>query len=373
MNYNKILFLIHLPPPVHGSSIIGKTIRVSETINKNFDCRYINLLASQNVAESGKVSIRKILGFVVTWLRVFFTLVKHRPQLCYLALTTTGTAFYKDILLVVLLKLLRIKRVYHLHNKGVSQHLHNPINRLCYRYVFKDTAVILLSRHLYSDIQQFVPLGKVHICNNGIADERQKTKGKRLEAEKIVRILFLSNLIESKGVFVLLEACEILKKKEITFECVFIGGEGDVTASRLNDLIQKKGLASQVFFQGKKYSVEKNQAFSEVDIFAFPTYYSKECFPLVLLEAMCYSLPVISTYEGGIPDIVEDSITGYLVPQKNVEALAEKLELLIKNPDLRQQMGAAGRRKYEQEFTLEIFEKKMVDILQLILSKNEKY
>jgi glycosyltransferase involved in cell wall biosynthesis len=72
---------------------------------------------------------------------------------------------------------------------------------------------------------------------------------------------------------------------------------------------------------------------------------------------------VISCPEGGIPDIVEDGINGILVPQKNIEALANAIEKLIYDSALRTKMGNEGRLKYEKQFTLETFEKKLVSIL----------
>lgn len=366
----KILLLLHLPPPIHGSSIVGLYIKESVLINKAFDCSYINILASENVAESGRVNLRKIFSFVITFTKVFITLVKKRPQLCYLALTSSGAAFYKDLLLVALLKVFKIKLVYHLHNKSFSIHKNKIIAQICYQFVFSGAHVILLSKHLITDIKQFVPLSRIYICPNGIRDEGLSAKGIVQKSKNVVQILFLSNLIESKGILVLLEACVLLKKKELLFKCVFIGVEGDVTASQFNEWIIQKGLSEQVCYQGKKYGKEKQQVFLESDIFVFPTYYSKECFPLVLLEAMSYSLPIISTFEGGIRDIVEDGVTGFLVPQKHVELTAKKLERLIKDSSLCQKMGAAGRNKYEQEFTFEKFEQKLTIILQEIIIKN---
>lgn len=108
--------------------------------------------------------------------------------------------------------------------------------------------------------------------------------------------------------------------------------------------------------------------FSKTDIFAFPTYYHNETFGLVNLEAMQYSIPVVSTFEGGIPDVIDDGNTGFLVPQKNALALAGKLEILINNPTLRLKMGEAGRRKYEKEFTLNHFELRLKEILTQITS-----
>jgi glycosyltransferase involved in cell wall biosynthesis len=176
--------------------------------------------------------------------------------------------------------------------------------------------------------------------------------------------LFFSNLIETKGVYVLLESCKILKDKNIPFLCVYIGGEGDISSLELNEKIGKYGLQTIVEYQGKKYDKEKERAFLESDIFVLPTYYPSECFPLVNIEAMQYSLPVISTREGGIPDVVVDEVNGILIPNQNALALAEKLEILIANPAIRNAMGLAGKRMYEEKFTLEIFEHRMVEILQ---------
>jgi glycosyltransferase involved in cell wall biosynthesis len=171
-------------------------------------------------------------------------------------------------------------------------------------------------------------------------------------------------MIETKGVFISLEACSILKNKKIPFRCVFVGGEGDISENQFILRVQDMGLQNQVEYQGKKYETDKELIFSESDIFIFPTFYSKETFGLVNLEAMQHSLPIISTNEGAIPDVVINGVNGFIVPQQNSKVLANKLEILIKDPELRIKMGLAGKKLYEEKFTLEIFEKRMVEILQ---------
>lgn len=118
-----------------------------------------------------------------------------------------------------------------------------------------------------------------------------------------------------------------------------------------------------VAYHGRKYGKDKEAFFQSADMFVFPTFYHNECFPLVLLETMGHGLPCISTPEGGIPGIVDDGKTGYLVPKHNAEALAYKMEQLLVDADLRHKMGQAGWEKFEKEFTLEVFEKRMVEIL----------
>ena len=360
----KILFILHFPPPVHGSSIVGQSIKESKIINETFDCRYINLLVSRTMFETGKLSITKIIRFFSVWFELLQNLTWNKPDICYLALSTSSKAFYKDAFLVFWLRIFGVKVVYHLHNKGVSIYEGQFIDRQLYRFVFKNSKVILLSDKLYKDIKTFVKTSDVYICHNGIEDLAIDPKIETNDSIDPAKILFLSNLIETKGVTVLLEACRILKQKGLNFTCDFIGAEGDLSAAQFEEKVNQLGIEDRVRYLGKRYGKDKLEAFSNADIFAFPTYYNNECFPLVLLEAMSANLPIVSTFEGGIPDIVSDNVTGFLVPKNDALALAEKLELLITHPELCIEMGKEGRKKFKSEFTLSIFETRMKAILE---------
>lgn len=361
----RILFLLHLPPPVHGSSIVGQLIKESAIINDSFKTRYINLLISRSVDETGKTKLLKLFRFIGSWFKLLLELITKKPNLCYFALTTTGNAFYKDVSLVFLLRLFKVKIVFHLHNKGIKKNSTKKINRLLYQFVFKKSYVILLSKYLYNDIDKFVSKNQLFFCPNGVEDIPPQPIRKSKQPNIPIKILFLSNLIKSKGVFVLIEACKILHQKGYYIKCDFVGGEGDISANEFFNATKQSGVADIVNYLGKKYGEEKDEAYKNADIFVLPT--SNDCFPLVLLEAMQYKLPVVSTYEGGIQDIVENEITGFLVQENNAKELADKLEILLKNEPLRLQMGNAGRLKYEKEFTLQTFETSLQETLRHIL------
>ena len=88
----------------------------------------------------------------------------------YLTLTSKGGGFYKDALVAIKAKALGAKMIYHFHNKGVSTRQDKWLDNLLYKIVFKNADVILLSEHLYPDIQKYVPKNQVHICPNGIPE-----------------------------------------------------------------------------------------------------------------------------------------------------------------------------------------------------------
>ncbi len=359
-----ILFILHLEPPVHGASVVGSYIKNSKVINDCFDSHYINLSTADSLSDIGQTSFKKLFVILKLYLHVFSYVFSNRVDLCYLTINASGPAWLKELGIVAILKLLNIPLVFHYHNKGVKLNASSWWKKQLYKFQFEDSTTILLSNLLYDDVADFVSVNDVQICANGIPNlSNTHVEIHTKTSSEICKILFLSNLFETKGVYVLLEACALLKNKNIQFNCVFVGGEGDVTEELFYNKTKQLNLQNHVVYIGKKYADDKVKIFAEADLFAFPTFYKNETFGLVNLEAMQFSLPVISTFEGGIPDVVVDGITGYLIPQNNIEALADKLELLIVNPTLRQEMGKAGKKRFEEYFTLEIFEKRLTKIL----------
>ena len=358
----KILFVLHLPPPIHGSAMVGQYIKDSRIIQDQFDSHFINLGTSLTINEIGKNPVRKISLYIKIIGAVIKRLCITKYDILYVALTAKGIGFYKDFVIVLLAKLFGVTLLLHFHNKGVADRQHRFFDNLLYSILFKNAKVILLSPLLYYDIKKYVKPEDVFYCPNGIPENHTLNKLATINTSN-VNLLFLSNLIESKGVYVLLEACRCLAAKQLPFTCTFVGGEGDITAEDVANKIKKLKLENHVQYLGKLYGEHKTKVFASSDVFVLPTFYPNECFPLVLLEAMQNSMPIISTFEGGIPDIVQEGVTGLLVKQKDTKSLAEQLEVLIKNSNLRANMGFAAKAKFDQEYTLPLFEKRFANIL----------
>ena len=361
------LFILHLPPPVHGAAMVGKYIHDSELVNAEFDCHYINLAIASSLEDIGKVGIKKLWHFI-RLLRTIRSEVKRvKPELVYITPNAKGGAFYKEWVIVMMLKAMGCRIVAHYHNKGVATRQDHWLDDWMYRRFFKNLKIILLAEALYADIRKYVSREDVYICPNGIPvteDVECQMSDVKCQREDgaVTRLLFLSNLLVDKGVLVLLDALKILKDKGRKFACDFVGGEtAAIDAKRFEEEVSRRGLDGVAFYKGKMYGTDKAKEFESADIFVLPSF--NEAFPLVLLEAMQHGLPVVTTDVGGIADIVDDGKTGFLVACHDERMLADKVEALLSDKAMRREMGLAGQKKYMEEFTLDRFERRFCDIL----------
>lgn len=358
-NRTRILMIAPLPPPVHGSAMMTRYIKDSAIINKNVDMDWINLSTSRSMDEIGKQNPNKIVRFILSYIKTLWKLSTRRYDKCYLAITCHGKGFLKDAPFALLCKLFRKPIIIHQHNKGMSRYTDKHLYRPLLKAVYKDASVILLSEKLYNDISQIVIKKQIQICPNGIPDTAPRG---RTPLNSVPNILFLSNLMESKGVWDLLDACKILKEQGYNFRCKFVGGETkEIDKERFNQGIEIRNLTDTVVYLGRKYGTEKEHILNSSDIFVFPTY--EDCFPLVLLEAMQAHLPIISTDEGGITDIITDKITGLITNKHDAHSLANNIATLLDSPELRTKLGEAAYKDFLTRFTIRKFEERIEELL----------
>lgn len=365
----KILLILHLPPPVHGAAMVGQYIKDSQSFNGQFRVRYINLSTSVSVDEIGKNGLKKWLRYAILLSKTFYYGMFWRPDLVYITLSSHGAGLVKDSIVVLICRLLRLKHVFHFHNKGVKQYAKTPIGAFLYPFVFKKAEVILLSPQLYSDIAEFVPLERVQYCANGIPviTEQTSTNKQVHSQDSPLELLFLSNLISNKGIWEVMHACRLLRDQKMVFYCTLAGREGDVKVEELKEFINRHHLEEFVEYIGIVSGETKSKVFEKAKIFLHPT--KEDCFPLVLLEAMQFGLPIISTHEGAIPEIVEDGLNGFLIEENNAEALAETITRYILDPSLLQKHGIRNRRKYIENYHINVFEERFCTVIKNTLSK----
>jgi len=200
-----------------------------------------------------------------------------------------------------------------------------------------------------------IPPGRIRRLYNGI-DLIQFSVGPN-DPPQAVReplILAVGRLIEKKGFDILVRACGLLRDQGITFRCE-IAGKGPEEA-RLRSLIAELDLAGCVELVGPKPQDEIVAAYRQAAVFALPCVVgadgNRDGLPTVLLEAMAMRLPVVSTDLTGVPEIVDDGVTGLLVPQNDPAALAAALARLLADPGVREHMGRAARARVMRDYDL---------------------
>jgi D-inositol-3-phosphate glycosyltransferase len=189
-------------------------------------------------------------------------------------------------------------------------------------------------------------------------------------------ILYVGRIEPLKGIDTLIEAIAYMRRNggfdEQTFCLAVVGGEPDLSPdimsaemSRLKDLCHDYGLDDLVTFLGKRDQDSLPYYYSAAEAVVVPSHY--ESFGMVALEAMACGTPVVASQVGGLAYLVQDGVTGYTVPSSDVKALADRLAELIKDHDLRQQLGNQAA-SLAQEFSWDIVANRIIDLYQEVLT-----
>lgn len=167
-----------------------------------------------------------------------------------------------------------------------------------------------------------------------------------------LKIILTARMIVEKGIFLLVEAAEKLRAEyKEKAEFWLVGGLDDHPGAITKEQLDKVCDGKYIKWLG--YRTDVKELLQQSHIVAFPSYYM-EGLPKSLIEACAIGRPIITTQSIGCKDTVDDCVNGYLIPPKDVDALASKLRVLIDNPEMREIMGKASRAKAEKEFSLDV-------------------
>lgn len=175
-----------------------------------------------------------------------------------------------------------------------------------------------------------------------------------------------------KGQEHLIQAAHLLKARGVISKVVVVGSPfpgNEIHLERLKQLARDLNVEGQIIFTGEL--TDAKPGYAGMDIFVLPSAYP-EPFGGVVMEAMSMGLPVIATNFGGSLDQVVDGVTGFLVSPADPPALASKIELLARDPELRRRMGAAGRERIAENFSLSDMLKKIDNVYASVLSKETR-
>jgi glycosyltransferase involved in cell wall biosynthesis len=173
---------------------------------------------------------------------------------------------------------------------------------------------------------------------------------------EVFMLVTIASLEEKKGHYYLIEALAQLKTQGMKFKSLLIG-EGDKRAE-IEAQIAKHGLDDYVELLGRQPRHRVQELLAQADALVLPSIITKkgkkEGIPVALMEALAMELPVVTTRISGIPELIEDKVTGLLVAEKDAPAMAEALRYLIEHPEERVELGKVGRQRVIDEFDMQV-------------------
>lgn len=218
-----------------------------------------------------------------------------------------------------------------------------------------------------------LPLSNPIVIPNGLEEEEfdyNIKEGKFREKYNISKdkkiILFLSRVNWKKGLDALIPSFnKVLKEYKDAVLVVAGGDDKDNYLSKVKEMVRKHNLEDKVIFTGMILDEEKVSAYQDADVFALPSY--SENFGIVVAEAMYFGLPIVTTPNVGISNIVEDYNTGFVV-EKDVKRVSSAILKIIKNRELSEEMSKNGKRATEKEFSMGSVAEKWIESYNKIIN-----
>lgn len=307
----------------------------------------------------------RLLRILVGVNRFVYTVLRNRfIRIVHINTAPQSKALLRDALLVLVSRLLRRKVVLQIHG-AVSDCIYPQMVRwTAFRAFSLCQRVLVFSQKDISRIAALVPHVPIQTFPNAIrvsdfkkGDQSFKNDLALPLENKIV--LFLSRLIKEKGGFDLIESILGVVSRFENVSFVFAGDGPDF--EQMKTACREKELDHHVRFTGHLSYDNVVKVLAAADVFVLPTYYV-EGMPTAILQAMAAGLPVVSTHAGGIPEVIQDGVHGFLVEPRAPEQLVDKILILLQNDGLRMQIGDSNARVAREEFDIGVVSRKLEEL-----------
>ena len=347
---NSILLMLKTPPPFGGGEVCSGWLRDYVAEKKGFIVEEIRSLRRTRSSQ-GSFAFWKLWEFLSMWLRLLILLIRYRPKVVYKSTAHGFVPFLRDSIFFWTARLFGAKFAGELAGEKFRFLYGNRISRWYGKLVLtRFSGIRVLGKEIASELSMLGVRNTVIMDNgvdvpNGISYLVEPSDG-------VIRILFVGLHSKAKGFDVLLRACGHLKCNRVRFELHTIGEwHSEEFRQEMLQFIETAHLADVFIFHGLQHAEEKWSIYSQCQVLVLPSLTEGQ--PLVILEAFGCGIPVVATRVGGIPDIIEDGVNGLLIDPGIEEDLAQALERLAQDCELRQKMSVANRILYSSRFTVE--------------------
>ncbi|MBN2730614.1 MAG: glycosyltransferase family 4 protein [Bacteroidales bacterium] len=298
--------------------------------------------------------------------RFFRNLALFRRQLRRVAHTRPDIIYLNTLATVPILMLYRkVKKIVHVHEILQNNNIFNLlINRFSLHYA---DCLICVSEAVKNNLKKALPgYGpKLHVVNNGLSFNLTEEYAPIKHDKNKVNVALIGRIKPShKGQLFLLEAISKMDKSVKVLSHFYLVGSvvkgQEYMQSKVEDSISKFGMSNCV--EIIPFVKEISSVYKAMDIIVVPSL-CEDPFPTTILEGMFWSKPIVATRVGGVPEMIENQATGYIIEKNNAQMLCEKLTFLIQSPELRVKMGNEGRKRFEAFFTEESFSMRFLSLL----------
>ncbi len=367
MNPNQptILLLGKLPPPLIGPAIATQII-LNSGLKNEFNLIHLDTRMNTDVATMGRWRLSKMFRSVGIYLEFIKKVKQHQPQIILIPISQTTMGFFKDVPFIWLGKFMGKKVLIQLRGSNFSNWINSAscITKSLVKTTLKKCAgVIVLGNNLKPLFKNYFSDNQIFVVPNGANYELQTKNTTALN------VLYLANFLPSKSFDDVLKALVILKEKGITnFNFQAAGAWDNETFKQQCLAIIEENQLTHVELFPPQSGAAKMQLFANASIFVFCPK-MPEGHPWVIVEAMANGLPIIATNQGAIIESALDGKNGFIVPAENPEAIAEKLEVLINDTELRNLFSINSKQFYNAQFTEEKMVENLVKVFHQISNK----
>lgn len=322
-----VLIIGPVPPPTNGCSHANKVLIDNLRLRRHKVGTINTSVPSLSTSQGGVFSISKALRFSSMYLSVFKVFFW---EVLYI---TPGQTFYgvvKYAPFILLGRAMGKPYIVHIHGNYLGQEykrLKGVKKWIFHGLLCGASAGIVLSKSLLGNFKNILSEDRLHIVENFFSRELQSGSGIQKNAE-MLRMLYLSNLMPEKGIFIFLDSLLLLKEKGVKFEASIAGL---IEFGYEEEILRKiEALGDNVRYLGTVFGEEKKRLLVEANVFVLPTYYRMEGQPISILEGLSTGNIIVSTKHAGIPDVI-DSKNGFLLSSKSFEELADCLQDISNN------------------------------------------
>ena len=362
----KILFLGQLPPVQHGVTKVNAYAK--SVLKKKHKLDIVNLSSSDTLDDIDNLSIKKIFLTIFLFVKILNGLIR-KPDIVYFSFCPSGFAFYRDVLIVFLIRLFSIKHVFHMHGQGLNQK-QSALRVFLEKQAFKKAYVIHLSSVFWKELESLIPEERFFIVPNSSDDLLSGEDDKQTNASSSdTNLLYLSNYVRGKGPLYILELAEQLWLKGSKVKITMAGGWFDHKLKAEIDqwLLSHSHLVESGYLtvSGPAYDEDKSNLFQHSDIFLFPSYI--DTFPLAVVEALSAGMVVVASDCGAVSEILESGRIGEVVPMHDTKAFLQSVEKLFSDPERLAVLKKASRLAYLEKYTFQKFEKNLLAVMNKVM------